>query len=222
MRKLICVAIIAISVGCGKSEAQKQAEEAAANVKKAADAVAAAAKEQGTAGAAQGANDLAKAMQGMAAAINGAATGKTVDPVSSDVLKAALPTVSGWEMETPETERMTTPVAYSQARATYKQGDKSIEVKVVDSGYAQMLIAPWAMFLASGYSRESKDGYEKAATIEGQPGFEKWQKDDKRGELNAFVGKRFLVSIEGDELADTRVLHEFASKMDFNKIAAMK
>src|SRR4051794_2249671 len=39
MRKMICIAIVAISVGCGKSEAQKQAEEAADNLKKAADAV---------------------------------------------------------------------------------------------------------------------------------------------------------------------------------------
>ena len=222
MRIVICIAVVAISVGCGKSEAQKQAEEAADNLKKAASAVAAAAEKQGTAGAAQGTNDLAKAMEGMAAAINGGGTGKTVEPVASDVLKATLPTVSGWEMGTPETERMTSPVSYSQAQAQYKQGDKSIDVKVVDSGYAQMLIAPWAMFLASGYSRESSDGYEKSTTINGQPGFEKWQKDNKRGELNAFVGKRFLVSIEGDELADTKVLHDFASKMDFGKIANLK
>lgn len=222
MRRLVCIGMIAISVGCGKSEAQKQADEAAANVKKAAEAVADAAKKQGNAGAAEGANDLAKAMQGMAAAINGGGDGKTVEPVSTDTLKGALPSVSGWEMESPETERMTTPVAYAQATATYKQGDKSIDVKVVDSGYAQMLIAPWAMFLASGYSRESKDGYEKSTTIAGQPGFEKWEKDNKRGELNAFVGKRFLVTIEGDDLADTKVLHDFAGKMDFNKLAAMK
>jgi hypothetical protein len=222
MRKIICIAIVALSVGCGKSAAQKQAEEAADNLKKAANAVASAAEKQGTASAAQGTNDLAKAMAGMAAAMNGGGNGKTVDPVASDVLKATLPSVSGWEMGSPETQRMTSPVAFSQVQAQYKQGDKSIDVKVVDSGYAQMLIAPWAMFLASGYSRESNDGYEKATTINGEPGFEKWQKENKRGELNAFVGKRFLVSLEGDELADTKVLHDFASKMDFGKIANLK
>ena len=97
-----------------------------------------------------------------------------------------------------------------------------IEVKVVDSGYAQMLIAPWSMFLVSGYSRESSDGYEKSVTVAGQPGFERWNKDNKRGELNIVAGKRFLVTIEGDELADTKVLHEFASKMDLNRIAGLK
>ena len=222
MRKIVCIAIVAMSVACGKSDAEKQADEAAANLKKAAEAVADAAEKQGTAGAAQGANDLAKAMQGMAAAFNGAGGGKTVDPVAADVLKTTLPTVTGWEMGTPKTERMTSPVAYSQAQAEYLQGDKQIDVKVVDSGYAQMLIAPWAMFLASGYSKESSDGYEKSTTINGQPGFERWEKSNRRGELNAFVGKRFLVTIEGNAIADTKVLHEFAGKMDFNKIAASK
>ena len=68
-----------------------------------------------------------------------------------------------------------------------------------------MLIAPWSMLLASGYSSETSDGYEKATTHRRQPGFEKWEKDAKRGELNIFVGKRFLVTIEGDDLADTTV-----------------
>lgn len=223
MRRSVVMAAMVFAVACGKSEAEKQAEaitKAAEEISKAAEASADAAAKQGAAGAAQGANEMAKAMQGMAAAMAGA-DGKTVEPVAMDVLKAALPSVSGWEMEEPRTERMTSPIAYATAETQYRQGDHEIEVKVVDSGYAQMLIAPWSMFL-SGYSRESSDGYEKSVTVAGQPGFERWNKDNKRGELNIVAGKRFLVTIEGDELADTKVLHEFASKMDFAKIAALK
>jgi hypothetical protein len=40
--------------------------------------------------------------------------------------------------------------------------------------------------------------------------------------LNIFAGKRFMVTIEGRDLADTKVLHEFASKVDFGKIAGLK
>jgi len=157
----------------------------------------------------------------MAAAMAGA-DGKTVEPVSMEALKSTLPSISGWQMDEPRTQRMTSPIAYSEAETQYTQGTIEIDLKVVDTGYAQMLIAPWAMFLASGSSRESSAGYEKSVNVAGQPGVERWNKDSKRGELNLFVGKRFLVSIEGDELADTKVLHDFASKMDFGRIAALK
>ena len=211
--------VIIASISCGKSEAEKQAEQAAEDMKKAAEAVTQAQQQGGD--TAKGMADMAKAMQGMAAAVSGG-DGKPVDPVSGDALKVTLPAVSGWQMEDPRTERMTSPIAYSQAEAEYKKGDAEIEVKVVDTGYSQMLIAPWSMFLASGFSRETSEGYEKATSVDGNPGFERWEKDDKHGELNVFVGKRFLVTIEGRELADTKVLHEFASKMDFSKIAGLK
>jgi hypothetical protein len=210
-------------IGCGKSESEKQAEKAAEDLKKATEAMATAAANAGTDAAAKGMTDMAKAMQGMAAAMGGGSPdGKPVEPVATDALKGTLPSVSGWEMAEPRFERMTSPIAFSQVEAEYQKGDAELEVKIVDTGYAQMLIAPWAMFLASGFSRESNEGYEKATTVAGNPGFEKWQKDSKHGELNIVVGKRFLVTIEGSDLADTRVLHEVASKMDFGKIAGLK
>ena len=222
MRRLLSTIMVAalFVAACGKSEAEKQAEQAAEDMKKAAEAVTQAHQAGGD--TAKGMADMAKAMQGMAAAVGGSADGKPVEPVATDTLKGTLPQIAGWEMGDPRTERMTSPIAFSQVEAEYKKGDAEIEVKVVDTGYAQMLIAPWAMFLASGYSRETNEGYEKATSVGGHPGFERWEKDAKRGELNVFVGKRFLVTIEGRDLADTKVLHEIASKMDFGKIAGLK
>jgi len=217
----VAVAVVAC-VACGKSEAEKQAEQAAEDMKKAADAVTQAQQQGGD--ASKGMADMAKAMQGMAAAIGGGGSGdgKPVEPVATDLLKGALPTVDGWTMDAPEAERMTSPIAYSQVETQYKKGESEIELRVVDTGYAQMLIAPWSMFLASGYSKETGDGYEKSTSVGGNPGFEKWDTSSKRGELNIFVGKRFMVTIEGRDLADTKVLHEFASKVDFGKVAALQ
>ena len=83
------VALAIASVACGKSEAEKQAEQAAEDIKKAAEAVTAGAGQQGG-DTAKGMADMAKAMQGMAAAIGGGGSGdgKPVEPVSTDVLKA--------------------------------------------------------------------------------------------------------------------------------------
>jgi hypothetical protein len=224
--------VLAATIACGKSEAEKQAELAAAEAQKAAEAASKAAEQagsdlaKGVEGMAKGAEGFAKAMEGMAGALAGAATaangGKAVDPVGFRDLQTVLPTVSGWTMAKPRGERMTAPVAFSQTEAQYTNGDQRIEVKVVDSGFHQILIAPWAMFLAAGYEKETESGYEKSLKIGDHPGFEKWNDDRKNGELNLVVAKRFLVSIEGRRLADAKVLHDFASSMDMSKLAELK
>jgi hypothetical protein len=230
MQKLYTAAIVvalAGSIACGKSEAEKQAEEAAAQAEKAAEAATKMAEAAGKAteaasrDMAKGMEDFAKAMSGMAGAL-GAGDGKTVEPVTFQALQATLPEVSGWEMRKPRGERMTSPVAFAQSGTRYTKGGSRVDVKVVDSGFAPLLIAPWSMMLASGYSRETSEGYEKAVTVNGQPAFEKWNSDRKDGELNILVNKRFLVTIDGNDIADTQTLHDFAGKMDFGKFTELR
>lgn len=221
-----------LPAACGKSPEEKAADElkqaaaemqkAGESMAKAGEAAANAAVQQGTQAAgeqaAKGMEDFAKAMQGMAAAMGG---GKVSEPVSFRDMQAAFPVVSGWTMEKPRGERMTSPVAFSQTEARYRNGDQSIEVKIVDSAFNQILVAPWAMFLTAGYEKETGDGYEKSTTVAGQPGFEKWNTERKDGEVNIVVAKRFLVSVEGDGLSDVKQLHDFAGKIDFAKLTAL-
>lgn len=61
-------------------------------------------------------------------------------------------------MDKPKGERMTAPVAFSQTETRYRTGDAQIEVKIVDSAFQQMLVAPWAMFLAAGYEKKPTTG----------------------------------------------------------------
>lgn len=145
-------AILVATVACGKSEAERQAELAAIEAQKAADAASKAAEQassdmaKGIEGMAKGAEGFAKAMEGMAGALAGAAKssngGKAVDPVSFRDLQTALPAVSGWTMEKPTGERMSAPVPFSQTEVAYKNGEQRIEVKIVDSGFHQILLAP--------------------------------------------------------------------------------
>ena len=225
-----------LASACGKSPEEKAADalkEAATNMAKAGEAAAkageaaASAAQQATENAApaagqaaQGMQDFAKAMQGMAAAMGGNG-GKASDPVSFRDLQTAFPTVSGWTMDKPKGERMTSPVAFSQTEARYKNGSQEIEVKIVDSAFNQILVAPWAMFLTAGYEKETDDGYEKSTTVSGNPGFEKWNDSRKDGEVNIVVAKRFLVSVEGDRLSDVKQLHDFAARIDFAKLTAL-
>lgn len=214
--------LLLLTVACGKSEEEKAAEKAAEETQEAAEALKKAAESAGSAGAAQGLQEMAKAMEGMAGAMGGTADGKKVDPVSFESLQSVLPEVSGWQREQPTGESMTLPVRFSQAEANYSMGEANVDVKIVDSAFSQMLIAPWAAFLTTGYSKQSSDGYEKAVSVGGNPGFETWDSRNKDGALNLVIDKRFLVTIEGRNIVDTKVLQEFASKIDAAKLAALR
>lgn len=223
---LALVLALGASAACGKSEQQKQLEAAAEQAGKAAEQLGKAADQManqadGAGGDMQkSAEDFAKAMGGFAAAMAGG-DGKTAEPVSFRDLQASLPQMSGWEMEKPRGERMTSPVPFSETSTSYRKGDSEIRVKVVDSGFSQILVAPWTMFLAAGYEKETERGYEKSTKVSGHPGFEKWDSEDKDGELNFVVSKRFLVTVEGNGLADTKALYDVAAKMDLGKLAAL-
>lgn len=223
MRQLSAVVLAAIvamgAAGCGKSEAERQAEEAAKRAEAAAQAMEKAAEQQG-----QQAEAFAQGMQQMAESLQGMAGGdqKPVEPVSFRDLQTVFPAVDGWEMGKPTGEKMTMPVSFSQAEVTYTKGDASVEATIIDSGYHQLLVAPYAMFLTSGYEKETEDGYEKSTLVGGNPGWERWNQDGRSGEVNAFVGKRFLVKFEGSGIDSAQVLHDFAKAADLGKLAGMK
>ena len=206
---------------CGKSEEEKAAERAAQETREAAEALEKAAESASGSGA-QALQEFAKAMEGMAGSMGGTTLdGKQVDPISVQALQTALPELQGWDRTTPTGERMTSPVAFSEAETFYTRGETNVTVKIVDSAFSQMLVAPWAMFLTAGYERESSDGYEKAIDVGGNPGFERWNKDSRTGELNLVVAKRYLVSVEGHNISDTKVLREFASKIDAGQLSSL-
>ena len=223
-RRALAVTALAVAIataGCGGSD-QRQAEDAAkvaAAKTDAAKAEAAKTAEQGAKQAAQGLEAMAKGLEAMA---GGAAGGTKVDPVSFRDLQTFFPDLDGWEKEKPTGERMTSPFPFSQAEVRYSKGDSQIEMKLVDSGFNQLLFTPFAMMMQAGYEKETQSGYEKSTTVAGMPGWEKWNTDGKDGSVNALVGKRFLLSIEGSNVPDVKALHAIAAKVDMNKLAALK
>ena len=210
-------------IGCGKSQEQIAAEKAAEETRAAAEALSKAAQQTAAAATSEGMAAAAKALGGMAGALSGTTPdGKTVEPVSFQALQGALPEVSGWTRAQPTGERMTSPVPFSQAEASYANGDAKIDVKIVDAAFNQLLMAPWSMFLASGYEKQSASGHEKSVSVNGHPGFERWNSRTRSGELNLVVGKRFLVTLEGDNISDMKVLHDVASSLDAGKLTTLQ
>jgi hypothetical protein len=221
MHRFAVIALaLSVAAGCGGSEKPSTEEAAAKAAPGAAAGEAAKTAEQGAAQAAKGLEQMAKGLEAMASGAGG--DGKPVDPVSFRDLQTFFPDLDGWEKAKPTGERMMAPFAFSQAEVSYTRGESRLELKIVDSGFNQLLMTPYAMLLQSGYEKETESGYEKSTTVGGQPGWEKWNTGGRDGEVNAFVGKRFLLSIEGNNIDGVKALHDVAGKVDMAKLAALK
>jgi hypothetical protein len=204
---IVTSALIVTACGSSKEEqAAKQATEAAAAV----------AKQGGQAGA--GSAEVAKAFE----QLTGQGGPAPVEPVSFRELQVVLPELAGWEKGQPTGEKMSVPIAISQSEVVYTKDEGRLTAKVVDTGFRQMFFLPYTMMMAVGYEKESSDGYEKATMVGTHPAFEKWDQSSKRGELAVAVGKRFFVSVEGENIQNTAVLRELMSHIDLNKLAGMK
>lgn len=208
---ILALAGLVAASACGKSSEEKKEEQQVAQAAKTA--------ETGAAEAAKGLEQMARGLEAMA---GGGGDTPAVDPVSFRAMQALFPDVDGWQKGKPTGEKMSSPFKYSQAEVEYTKGDAHVTLKMVDSGFNQLLLTPYAMFLTAGYEKETADGYEKSTKVNGEPGWEKWDSSGKDGELNALVNKRFLVQIEGRQIDDTKPLHDFAGRIDMGKLAALK
>lgn len=210
----IAISMLVSACGGTTDDAAKQLQKAAEEIQKSVGS----ASSRGVQGVSKGLEDLARGMSAMANDPNA----KPVDPMTIDGLKTALPDLSGWEKGKPTGERMSSPVNYAEAKVTFTKGDSTLDVKIVDSAMNQLLIAPFSMFLAVGYEKETDQGYEKGVKVGEYPGWERWDGEDKEGELNAIVAKRFIVQIEGRNIENTKILHSTMESINLKKLAEAK
>jgi hypothetical protein len=226
MRKrfLIAVALVA-AVGCGKSEAEKQAEktqEAARQVAQGAEQAAAGAK-QAAQGAQQGGQQLAKGLEQFAKGLaQMAQSSSNATVIDFEVLKTMVPEISGWTRSDLRGEQISMGAKMSKAGARFEKGDSSFKLEILDSSFNQLFLAPMSMFMAIGYEERSDDGYTKAMTLAGSPGYEKWRKEGKDGEVAILVANRFLVNADGNNVENIEVLRKAVQAVDLNKLAGMK
>jgi hypothetical protein len=221
-RTILTVMIGAALAACHGAPADQTADHPAGQLKKSAETMAKNAEgmAKNAEGMAKGFEDLAKGLVAMAS--GGDPNAKPVEPLSIDALRTALSDLPGWERGKPTGERMTGPVNYAEAQVTFRKGDAQITQKIVDSALNQILVAPFAMFLAVGYEKQTENGYEKGVKIGESPGWEKWDASDRDGELNAIVNQRFIVQIEGRNIESMRVLHSMMDGMNLAKLTDLK
>jgi hypothetical protein len=200
------------TVGCGSSEEQ-QAEQAARQIQQGAEQI------QQAAGSS--AEQMTQGLQQMAQGFQQVAQGQT-DAVDYEVLKGLLPEVNGWTQASARGEQTSMPVKVSRAEARYSRGESSVELEILDSAMSQLLLAPMSMFLASGYSERSDEGFKRSARISGHPGIEDWNNGSRRGEVTVVVANRFVVQATGRDVDDLGVVRQIVDAVDLSKLETLK
>src|SRR5262249_29370855 len=233
-KHIVIATLVAIAAaGCGKSEQQKAAEQAAEASKQAAQASqqAAQAVQQGAQQMPQGEQQTAQGgvaafAQGLQALAQGlqqtGADGKPVPPVDFEKLIALLPDIPGWTKDKPTGETTSMGVSVSNAETRYTKGDAHVSLKITDAAFNGLFLAPWRMMTAMGYSKRNSEGFERATTVGGTPAYEKWTNDSKNGEVTILVGNRFVVEADGSGFDSIDGIRNFVTSVDLAKLAATK
>jgi hypothetical protein len=68
---------------------------------------------------------------------------------------------------------------------------------------------------------DTAEGYSKSVTIDGNPGFEAYENDQKHGSLWVMIAKRYFVEIELQR-QDPKELQEWIKRVDLKKLAEIK
>jgi hypothetical protein len=139
-------------------------------------------------------------------------------PVDFEMLKTLLPEINGWTKGRPRGEQVNMPFAISNATVHYTNNESTMDVTITDSALNQLIFAPFSVFMTSGYEERSDDGYRKAMTIAGAPGFEEWKKEDGRGEVTIVVNNRYLVQATGHRVASIDPVRKAIEAVDVKKL----
>lgn len=151
----------------------------------------------------------------------GAKSGAPVSLTPPATLQAFLPeSIGGWKRGDIETASGGAGgIGGSKAEARYTSGNDTITLSVADVG-AMGALAGLGSALNVQSNRETKDGYERANTVDGRMTTEKWSNASRNGEYNVIVGNRFAVSAEGSA-PDASAFRSLVSAVDLGKLDSL-
>jgi len=131
---------------------------------------------------------------------------------------------SGWTADKPEgsTEEVGG-FKITNVHRDYRKGEgadaPTVSISILDSvanpDYVTATTAAWAE------TSDTVEGYSKSVTIDGNPGFEAYENEQKHGSLWVMVAKRYFVEIELQK-QDAKELEEWIKRVDLKKLAEIK
>ena len=131
---------------------------------------------------------------------------------------------TGWTADKPEGSTDDAGgVKITTVHRDYKKGTAddapTTSISILDSAanpeYVSATTAAWNL------STSTPEGYTKALTIEGMPGFETFENEGKHGTLWLMVAKRYVLQIE-TQGQDAKDLQDWLKRVDLKKLAEVK
>lgn len=131
---------------------------------------------------------------------------------------------SGWTAEKPEgSSDDVGGFKITNVHRDYRKGEgnaaPTASISILDSvanpDYVEATTGGWKN------TSETPDGYSKSVTIDGNPGFEAYEKEQNHAVLWVMVAKRYFVTIDLQK-QDPKELQEWIKKVDLKKLAEIK
>jgi len=114
-------------------------------------------------------------------------------------------------------------VKITSVHRDYKKGAAdnapTTSISILDSAANPEYVA--ATTAAWNLTASTPEGYTKALTIDGIPGFETFENEGKHGTLWLMVAKRYVLQIETQD-QEAKDLQEWLKRFDLKKLAAVK
>ncbi|WAC11606.1 hypothetical protein [Dyadobacter pollutisoli] len=150
---------------------------------------------------------------------------EAVEPIDFRKLKELLPEKLGSLSRTEATGEKSGAMGFtvSTAEGKYSGGDgESIDIEIIDTGgiagVSTMTLAAWSI---AEIDKETATGYEKTTKLEGYKSFEKYDNQNKSGELNVLVADRYLVNVDGNNVSIDQ-LKDALKDIDLSKLGDLK
>lgn len=85
-------------------------------------------------------------------------------------------------------------MAGSEVRRRFRQGERRLEIKIVDTSFNQLLVMPFTMM--RGMVVDSTEEIRRQSDVGGQPGVVEFRHRDRRGKQVVLAHGRFIVEVE--------------------------
>lgn len=168
-------------------------------------------------------NNLTNAVKELEETVNQLKDGEKVEVANFRELKKLMPEeINGMERKS-NTGQKTGAMGFnvSNAEAKYQDGDRRMEINIVDIGGMGAAVAGMAAWTMVEIDKETEDGYERTTTIDGNKAFEKYNSRTKRGEVSIILFNRFIVTIKGWNV-DIKDMKAALDELDFDDIEELQ